>query len=173
MKKNLLLFLLAVTSLAALAPAAHAYDGTINFTGNFVAPTCTINSGSPNLTVTLPTAFTTSLVSAGQTTGKISFSIKLTQCSGSTATAYLSGSTVDTATGHLIVSGGATNVEIGLLNNESQPIVASAAAGSQNVDVVNISSGSATLSFYAQYVATGKVTAGAANSSVLYTMIYQ
>ncbi|MBK3787244.1 type 1 fimbrial protein, partial [Paraburkholderia aspalathi] len=51
MKKTLLSTLLAAASIAMLAPAAHAADGTITFNGSVVGTTCTINSGTPNFTV--------------------------------------------------------------------------------------------------------------------------
>ncbi|CAE6868896.1 Major fimbrial subunit SMF-1 [Paraburkholderia nemoris] len=177
MKKTLLSTLLAAASIAMLAPAAHAADGTITFNGSVVGTTCTINSGTPNFSVTLPPVSTSALATAGATAGLTPFSIALTACSGGTgnATAYLEpGPTVDTATGQLIVAaGGATNVEIGLLNSKNQPIVAGAATGSQNTDLVSIASGSATLNMYAQYVAMGAATAGAANSTIQYTISYQ
>ncbi len=64
-------------------------------------------------------------------------------------------------------------MQIGLLNSDFSPIKAGFADASQNSKVVTIASGSATLPYYAQYVATGAATAGAANSSVMYTIAYQ
>ncbi|MNV81153.1 hypothetical protein D3C71_1748000 [compost metagenome] len=43
----------------------------------------------------------------------------------------------------------------------------------QNSQQVAVDTGGAALRYYAQYFATGAATAGAANSSVTFTMIYQ
>ncbi|WP_144153973.1 fimbrial protein [Paraburkholderia sp. BCC1885] len=159
---------------------AAAADGTITFNGTITAQTCTINgngSGSNNFTVTLPTVSSSTLAAAGQTAGRTPFSIALTNCtpnSGNVHTFFEAGPTVDTTTGNLVVNaGGATNVEIGLQNFDFTNITAGAADASQNSKSVAINSGKATLNYYAQYVATGAATAGAANSSVMYTMSYQ
>lgn len=168
--------------LAFAATASHlavAADGTITFTGSVSAQTCTINSGTKNFTVTLPTVSANALASAGQTAGRASFNIALTGCSAKSGTVHAffePGSTVDSSTGQLIVQSGddsATNVEIGLLNDDLSVIRIGAADASQNSKPVTISAtGDATLKFYAQYIATGAATAGTAQSSVMYTLVY-
>lgn len=159
--------------------AAFAANGTITFTGNVTAQTCTINgTGSNNFTVTLPTVSASTLATSGQTAGRTPFSIVLTACSpasGKVHAYFEPGSTVDPATGNLVLAaGGATNVQIGLLNNDLTAIKLGAADASQNSKSVDVSAaGGATLPFQAQYIATGVATAGAANSSVMYTLVYQ
>ncbi|UGA40826.1 hypothetical protein JOS77_25345 [Chromobacterium haemolyticum] len=81
------------------------------------------------------------------------------------------GPTVDAATGNLKNAGAATNVEVQLLNNTLQAINL---ANNTNSQIVPISSGTATLNYYAQYIATGGAAgAGAVNTSVQYSMTYQ
>ncbi|WP_233635337.1 fimbrial protein [Burkholderia gladioli] len=178
---------LLIAGAATASQVAFAADGTITFSGNVTAQTCTINgngSGSKNFPVTLPTVSASSLATAGATAGATPFNIALTACTPTTGTnavkavhAYFeAGPTIDTTTGNLILaSGGATNVEIQLLNAADQSAVKLGQAdASQNSKPVNVSTGgAATLQFYAQYYATGAATAGAANSSVMYTIAYQ
>ncbi|AZC23999.1 MULTISPECIES: fimbrial protein [Pseudomonas] len=175
------LSLVVLASCIGVSPAAFCADGRITFTGNVTAQTCKINgngSGSNDFTVTLPTVSSSALASTGQTAGRTPFSIALSDCtpkSGNVHSYFEPGSTVNTATGNLVLnSGGASNVEIGVLNNDLTAIKIGAADASQNSKSVGIDgSGSATLPFYAQYVATGTATAGAASSSVMYTLVYQ
>jgi major type 1 subunit fimbrin (pilin) len=170
-----------LTSAALSSQFAFAADGTITINGQVTAQTCTINgngSGSNNFTVTLPTVSTSALATAGQKAGATPFNIALTACtpaSGNVHTYFEPGPTVDTSTGNLIVTtGGAQNVEIGLANGDFSAIALGAADASQNSQAVAISTGgTATLPYYAQYIATGAATAGAANSSVMYTLVYQ
>lgn len=171
---------LIVAGTAMGAQFAHAADGTITFNGQITAQTCTINgngSGAKDFTVTLPTVSAKTLAAAGATAGSTGFQIGLSGCtpnSGNVHTFFEAGPTTDTTTGNLkLNAGGAANVQIGLLNSSFQPIKAGFADGVQNSTSVAISSGSATLQYYAQYVATGAASAGAANSSVLYTIAYQ
>lgn len=171
----------AVTVVAALGLAsigAHAADGTITFTGNVTAQTCTINGGTPDFTVALPTVTATTLGTAGATAGRTPFSISLTGCAetgGNVHTFFEQGPTVDSSTGNLVLdAGGASNVEIQLLNQADGSVIAlNQADAQQNSTAVAIASGSATLNYNAQYVATGAATPGAANSSVMYTMSYE
>lgn len=173
--------MIAAAALAAALPmASHAADGTITFTGTIVAQTCTINgngngSGSKDFTVALPTVTAAALSGAGQTAGRTPFNIQLTDCSGTgNVHAYFEpGATTDMSTGHLTLNaGGADKVQIALLNDDLSPIAMGAADASQNSHAVAIATGAATLPYYAEYVATGVATAGAANSSVMYTLVY-
>jgi major type 1 subunit fimbrin (pilin) len=181
MKSNRLVKLAAlVATIAALPIASHAADGTITFNGSITAQTCTINgngAGSKDFVVKLPTVSASALASSGQTAGRTPFTISLSACTpaaGTVHTFFESGSTTSAVTGNLILTtGGATNVQIGLLNADLTAIKAGFADASQNSKAVTLASGGATLSYFAQYVATGTATAGAANSNVTYTIAYQ
>ncbi|WP_265920329.1 fimbrial protein [Cupriavidus nantongensis] len=182
MTKNKLLAALIVASTTMGVQFAHAADGTITFNGNITAQTCTINgngTSKADFAVLLPTVSTSTLKVAGNTAGQTPFNIALTNCtpdSGNVHTFFEAGPTTDTTTGNLILeSGGAENVQIRLLNGgtSNSPIKAGFTDASQNSSSVAITNGAATLSYYAQYYATGQATAGAAKSSVMYSIAYQ
>ena len=169
----------AIVMMFSVPMISHAADGTININGAVAAQTCTINgngAGSNDFTVTLPAVSASALSAAGQTAGRKPFNIALTACTpatGNVHTFFEPGPTTDTTTGNLVLeAGGATNVQIGLQNADFSPIKVGFADASQNSASVGIDSGAANLSYYAQYVATGVATAGAANSSVMYTIAY-
>ncbi|MXN80190.1 type 1 fimbrial protein [Burkholderia sp. 4701] len=182
MKTKLISALLLVGA-ATVSQVASAADGTITFNGSITAQTCKIDgngSGSNNFNVPLLNVGTSSLAAAGQTANTTPFNISLTACtpaSGNVHAYFEPGPTVNTATGNLLLApGGATNVEIRLLNKDANysPIKLGAADASQNSKSVAISAaGTALLEYYAQYYATGAATAGAATSSVMYSLVYQ
>ncbi len=172
-----------VTVAAALAlafsSAAHAADGTITFTGNISAQTCTINgngTGATDFTVTLPTVATSALPADGATSGRTPFSIAVSGCttqSGTVATWFEPGTNVDALTHRLknTAAGGATNVQVGLLQGDGTTAVSPGVASqTANIDTTT---GDAKLDYFAQYVATGgAATSGAVSSSVTYSMVY-
>lgn len=166
--------------IAFASQSAHAVDGTITFNGNITATSCEINgngTGSKSFTVTLPTVSAKTLDTAGARAGRTPFIIAL-NCdtdTGSVHTYFEPGPTTDASTGNLVInsgSGTAGNVQIGLLNADFTQIKAGFADSAQNSLAVPLTSGAATLSYFAEYVATGQATSGAANSSVMYTIAY-
>ncbi|KVT76984.1 fimbrial protein [Burkholderia territorii] len=177
----------AVLALAMAAAPAMAADGEIAFNGKVLSTTCTIGAGggatgNKNLTVKLPNVSANSLANAGDVAGRTPFSIQLSGCTGDStkvSTVFESGSTVDSASGRLnLVSAGegdtvASNVQINLLNDAQDPIKAGLAGSQQNSQVVELKDGGATLNYFAEYYATGKATAGSANSRVQYSLDYQ
>jgi len=177
MKKSIVASLI-VGALAASSQFAMASDGTITINGLVTSNTCAIsgNGGGKDFTVTLPSVSAASLAVAGQTAGRTPFSINLTGCNpvdGGVHAFFEPGPTTDLATGRLILAGGgASNVQIGLLNDDFSEIKAGAADASQNSKSVTMAAGAATLSYYAQYYATGAAVPGVANSSVMYTLSY-
>ncbi|SPA56939.1 fimbrial protein [Cupriavidus taiwanensis] len=184
MTNNKLLAALIVAGTAMGAQSAHAVDGTITFNGKVIGQTCTINGngkgpGNTNFAVQLPTVSTTTLNAAGNVAGQTPFNIALTDCTpdtGNVHTFFEAGPTTDATTGNLILeAGGATNVQIRLLNGgtANTPIKAGFTDAAQNSNSVPITNGAATLWYYAQYYATGQATPGAANSSVMYSISYE
>ena len=180
--KNSVLSALVAGALGLAAASAYAGDGTITFNGALTATTCTINgngTSAKNFTVKLPTVSTNLLKTAGDTAGRTSYTVALTGCTPVTTTSkasvfYEAGSTVDPIDGRLIVAtGGAGNVKLQLLNADGTAIKAGYSTDLQNMAWASIASGAATLSYQAQYYATGATTAGAANSSVVYSIAYQ
>jgi len=180
--------LAAVCGIAALAPqATMAADGTLTFRGNISGVTCDVtggsgtNGGSGDIVVTLPTVSTNALAAPNQTAGATQFSLTIggsgaTNCTdGKVASlAFTSSSAlIDASTGNLKNTSGAsyaTNVEVGLLNNNNQPINLYTSANSSEATILN---NTATLDFVAQYVATGgAATEGTVDTSVEYSLTY-
>lgn len=179
-----LLSVLILASTAMAAQVASAADGTITFNGEVTAQTCTINgagSGSNDFLVTLPSVATSALAADGQAAGRKIFDIALTNCtpdSGNVHTYFEPGVTTDLNTGNLIVDAGvgaAKNVQIRLLNGDDYSAIKTGFADAlQNSKSAVIAAGSAVLPYVAEYVAVGgAATAGAANSSVVYSLVYQ
>lgn len=175
----------------ALAPQAAnaAGSGTITINGSVLSSTCSVstatggNNGSGfsagNFTVTLPGVNTTSLATAGNVAGTTSFSMSLTGCpttpSGEQVASFFSGANINAADGYLTNTGSAGNVEIQLLNGGGTGIDLSKATayaqGSSYASITN--TGTATLNYEAQYVATGGATAGSVTTTVDYTLVYR
>lgn len=175
MNKLSLASALAIALLAA--PAAYAADGTITFTGNVTAVTCTINGGNGDFNVVLPTVSAASLAAPGAVAGRTPFKIEVSGCTPDTGkiSAFFEADAQVNSQGRLdIDAGGAKNVQVALLNDSHDLIKVGAAAVDQNSQKVNLSSGAATLNYYAQYEATvGAAEAGAVATRVRYTMSYE
>jgi|GEM_PF-156572 len=187
--------LAAVLGMSALAPqAASASDGNLFFNGKITDTTCQVTGGTgtdgatKDITVTLDTV-STSALPAGAHAGDKPFDLLIgggssVNCGNgtkvslhfdgaSTPTGFAS-SMVDQTTGNLKNSTGtgfATNVEIGLLDVNSNPINLWTSTGSPQATVD--STGSATLHYVARYVATGGAsTAGNVKTAVMYSVVY-
>ncbi|AZG06687.1 type 1 fimbrial protein [Pigmentiphaga sp. H8] len=165
---------------ASFSGAAQANDGTVTINGLVTAQTCEVsgNGGGPNFTVTLPTVSTSALATAGATAGRTPFNIALTNCtpdSGNVGVYFEPDATVDAVTGRLTntANDGAKNVQVGLLNADHSDIRLGAQESGQNLQYVPVAGGSATLNYFAQYVATDKATAGAVTARSLYSIVYQ
>ena len=154
-KYNYALSALAMVITSAFTASAFAVDGTITINGQITDTTCTISvdGGSNDATVTLPTVSSTTLGAAGATAGATPFTISLSNCSGTslnTASTYFEpGAYVDSTTGRLNIDSAAadaaTNVQVQLLNADRDAIVAGASvANGQNDIPVDISSGNGT-----------------------------
>lgn len=85
---NLKKAMFSTASILLLAQPAFANDGTITFTGNVSAASCTVSGGSTaggasstDLSVTLPSMSVSSIgTNAGDAAGHTAFSITLTDC---------------------------------------------------------------------------------------------
>lgn len=183
MKAKLISALIVAASAMGAQMAHAAPDGTITFTGNITADSCKINGGSApqNFAVTLPTVTTGDLPADGATAGSTGFRIALTNCPASVTsvhTFFEAGPTVDLGTGRLITTGGATNVQLELLNKDNVTVIKAGAsdgmsAGQQKSVPVTVVSGAANLDYYVRYHATGGAAgAGGANSTVMYDISY-
>ncbi len=169
--------LASALAIALLAPAAHAADGTIEFTGAVTSVTCNINGGVTDFSVALPTVAAASLATEGEVAGRTPFKIEVSGCNpdgGLVSTFFEADSSVNLTTGRLVVdAGGAKNVEVALLNDSHQKIKVGATAAEQNSQQIRLSAGAATLNYYAQYESLGAVEAGDVKTRVRYTMSYE
>ena len=168
--------LVAVIGLFPFQPVL-ATDGTINFTGEISENTCVVtlnNSSNGTGTVTLPTVSANALSVATSVAGMTPFTIDLSECQLSglkMVSTYFEPGPYVNADGRLIPSdsSGAKNVEIQLLNSEQKAIV----AGVLPIEKNDIGSATETsLSYFAQYYATGAATPGSLSSQVSYTIVY-
>lgn len=171
---------LAVLVAASATSAAMAGDGTINFNGELKAETCKVSvngAGASGTVVTLPTLSTSVLAAAGQVAGQTGFNIQLSECSSSLKTAsafFESGATVYPENGNLKNSGGATKVQLQLVDaSNGSPIKAGDTNQTSSTSRIAIKSGVANLPYAVQYYAEGTTTPGTVVSSVTYSINYQ
>jgi major type 1 subunit fimbrin (pilin) len=173
MKKSL--FAVAVLASVAAAPAVSAADGTINFVGEITDVACTVDTNSQNLTVTLGRVASTAFTGAGSTAAPTQFQLILRDCpvSANSAVVKFDGTSVEGDNSMLALATGvnaATGVAI-QLTDASQQIVKlyeNSARYDLLPDVDN------NLDFIARYKAISEtVTAGVANATTQFTIIYQ
>lgn len=171
----------ALAGALVLIGSAHASDGTINITGKVVGNTCTVNGSGTSVTVALPSVTAAAMPSADITQGSTPFSMKL-KCTDGAATpasitgsvkAYFEGANVDMATGRIKLTGtdAAKNLQLQLLNSDDT-IIKIGDPSTINGGTFD-TAGEVTLTYKVRYYATGAVTAGSANSSVLFSLYYQ
>ena len=181
MKKTLLsAALMAGFGMAAFAPqAANAADGTITFNGAVLASTCTVsNAVSGVVAVTLPDVQTSAFTASGSVAGLTPFSLTLTGCpttpSGVVVGAAFDNTNVDTATGAIKNSTGASfsNVEVQMTNSSGTAI--NLFTNPNPVNATISGTGAATLSYQAQYYqpTVTAITAGIVTASVTFTLTY-
>lgn len=169
--------LFAACALLALPLASNASDGEVQITGNITTNTCLITTGSGGEhTVTLPTVMASALNGAGKTAGRTPFTVQLASCvpdSGNVALYFEPGVNTDMATGRLINTGAASEVQVRLLNDVMVPIeLNQSTALLQKSQTVSIESGSATLNYFAEYYATGAAGTGSVNTSTFFSIVY-
>jgi len=173
-------------SVNSTSAALNAYLVLPNIT--ITVPTCNISTGA-NQTVTLPTVDSRLLATSGATAGLTPFYITISNCpaGASIATNTFSGGTIDSNTGALSNTtssknnaGGAANLEVQFLNgpggsNNPGSVInlSQSTASAQGTSTYPLVNNGATLNYYAQYLATGAVTAGVFTATVQYSITYQ
>ncbi|EIK61130.1 fimbrial protein [Pseudomonas lactis] len=180
---NRTLFVVAALTSAFAMSAAHAADGTINFSGELTAQTCTTKlNGGTSTTVTLPKLSTSALATIGAVAGSTGFTIELSGCSGTMATAaayFESGAGVDPVTKNVrnvAGTGPAGGVQLQLLDYKSVAIKAGDTAQRTLTARNTITSGATAITvlpYAVQYYATGTSTPGLVSGSVTYSIDYQ
>ncbi|KJY83008.1 hypothetical protein TW81_12220 [Vibrio galatheae] len=155
-------------------------DGSITFVGALTEPTCnvSINGQGTNATIRLPSVSARSLAAPGETAGATAFSFSLTDCVGSmnTASAFFeAGSAVDLRSGRLINSGTANNVSLQLRDGSALANVIKVGSAEQveALTYVDVSSGSADLTYVVEYYAEEMTTPGVVSSTVTYSIQYK
>ncbi|RAY78929.1 type 1 fimbrial protein, partial [Enterobacter cloacae] len=155
MQKNLIaLTLLAVSGFLS---SVFAADGTINFTGNILDASCTVNTAASNLNAQLGDVGVGALNGAvGKTASQARIDIVLTNCPASANNASVRfGGTTDPINPDLLqISGSgpiATGVGIALYERDAVTQIP-VAAPSASLPVS--ASGDTTLTYYAKYMST-------------------
>lgn len=184
-KRLLSAALIASLGAAFSVNAASTGNGTITISGRITSASCTVsvNGGTNNATVTLPTVQTTDLATAGNATGYTAVSFKLTGCAngGDTVTQvrpyFEQGPTTDLTSGNLSNKTGATyatNVEVMFSStaDTTGKLDLSKGPGAQGVTAATLAS-NPTFTYYAAYIANGgAATSGLVSTSVQYTLDY-
>ncbi|QIO10479.1 type 1 fimbrial protein [Acinetobacter lanii] len=172
-----------------ISSSAFAATGTINFTGAVNSTTCAGSvsggsSGSTNDTVTLPVVSKSDLAAANTTAGKTEFTINLTDGNGNKCVQVVEGANkfavpyfeYDTGKvntdGRLknLQTGGASNVDIQLLNSTEDVIDIKLVGAAQQLSV---SADNESYKYYAQYFATNTAGEGEVRGTVTYNIIYK
>jgi major type 1 subunit fimbrin (pilin) len=175
---NMRMFRLILATLAMTA-AGSAFAGgdplTLVFTGTFVPPTCTIDAGSQNQTVSLGSVALTSFAAVGSTANPTPFNVVLDNCTqGTKITMNVTGSADSKVLSVLQNTGGsATQVGVQILQAASSGATTGTALTlNSNVNLGVVSTpGSMTFPFVAQFYRLGTMTAGsvAATATVNFT----
>jgi len=185
-----------IATAMALPLSSQASDGTITFTGAVTASTCTlkINGAANNgtATVVLPIVDTGALthVAPKTTAAGTFFSVGVSACNAATdigggpaaptqvSIYFEAGPNVDEATGGLINTVAGSNVEVNLYNASNATIVGTQIMPGTptNQPAALTIAGGGIQWFYAGYSTAGAgaaATAGAVNTSITYSLVYQ
>jgi len=172
MKKLVIAVSIAAASLSAAS--VFADDGKINFVGAITDDACTVvNDMSNPLTVTLGTVSSKAFTGAGSTAAPTKFTIALKDCPSTVTSAKVkfdgtADSNVNTILALTQETGVATNVGIQLMDKQYMVVPLYTASSAYP-----LATGDNNLDFVARYYATAAaVTAGPANSTSNFTIIY-
>ncbi|MGY2798950.1 major type 1 subunit fimbrin (pilin) [Ewingella americana] len=165
---------IAILAGSAFASVAHAASGTINFTGNVTAATCTIDTGSKNQTVALGTVGTTDFPSAGSTSGNGQITMVLSACpAGATQASVSFGGPADPSNGNLLKldsTATATGVAIALFEDDGSTSIP---LGQPSKTHPLSSTEQNALTYFAKYQSTAAtVGEGTANATADFTVLY-
>lgn len=151
--------------------------GQIEFSGSITDTSCDIDSTSSSQVVDLGKWSSSYFAGAGQETTKTAFHIKVKDCPSTvTKVSVLFDGARDANNSNLLaVNGGAKGVAIKLYEDDkSTPISLGTVSHDQAViaGTSEASTGTADLEFFADYVSTSAVSAGAANGTANFNMVY-
>ncbi|CAI0701287.1 fimbrial protein [Serratia ficaria] len=171
MKKNLLA--LAVLSASAFTPAVFAADGALNITGSITEESCTVDADSQNKQIVLgkiaKDAFT-----ASKTAGAKAFNLVLKNCPNTVSGAIVrfDGTQIQGQSGLLALTADADKAKgigVQLLDDASNVIN----IGNDSRQYSLAENQDNVLGFVARYYAYDTVSAGSANATANFTIVYQ
>lgn len=150
--------------------------GQVIFNGSITDSSCNIDSASTSQTVDLGKWASTYFTSTGFETTKTPFHIKVKDCPASvTNVAVLFDGARDQSDNTLLATtGGAAGVAIKLYEDDKSTAVSLGKVSKAKNVVAGATAGTGTadLEFFADYISTGAVTAGDANGTANFNMIY-
>ncbi|HBR1355582.1 TPA: type 1 fimbrial protein [Klebsiella quasipneumoniae subsp. quasipneumoniae] len=150
--------------------------GQVIFNGSITDSSCNIDSASTSQTVDLGKWASTYFTSTGFETTKTPFHIKVKDCPASvTNVAVLFDVARDQSDNTLLATtGGAAGVAIKLYEDDKSTAVSLGKVSKAKNVVAGATAGTGTadLEFFADYISTGAVTAGDANGTANFNMIY-
>lgn len=152
--------------------ATYADNGTVNLTSGILQPTCGLTA--PVITVELPlNVQTADLAKPGQRAGFKAFPIEFTGCYNYTAIRPIfdQNSLEITSGGRLRVTGTAKSVEIELTSADGT-VPLNLKLGDYNVKAALLNGGGKA-TFGAQYYSLGNTTAGTANATISFSLLYE
>lgn len=151
--------------------------GQIEFSGSITDTSCNIDSTSANQIVDLGKWASSYFTGAGSETTKTAFHIKVKDCPATvTKVSVLFDGTRDSNNSNLLaVNGGVQGVAIKLYEDDkATPINLGTESKDQAViaGTSGSNSGTADLEFFADYISTSAVSAGSANGTANFNMVY-
>lgn len=150
--------------------------GQVIFNGSITDSSCNIDSASTSQTVDLGKWASTYFTSTGFETTKTPFHISVKDCPASvTNVAVLFDGARDQSDNTLLATtGGAAGVAIKLYEDDKSTAVSLGKVSKAKNVVAGATAGTGTadLEFFADYISTGAVTAGDANGTANFNMIY-
>lgn len=151
--------------------------GQVEFTGSITDSSCNVDSTSANQSVDLGKWASSYFTGAGSETTKTAFHIKVKDCPSTVTTvSVLFDGTRDTNNSDLLaINGTASGVAIKLYEDDkSTPVDLGTVSRGHSVTAgaSGAATGIADLEFFADYVSTSAVSAGSANGTANFNMIY-
>lgn len=175
---------LAAAVVTGSAFAAHAADGTINFTGEILDSACTVDTSTSTQTVNLGKIPKSAFTGVGQVAAATRFSIVLNNCPAAVTSASVKfDGTADANDADILaLSSGQTAQGVGVALYEEDgvtPVPLATQSKSLTLDTSSagspaVAANSNTMTFVAKYKATkATVVAGTANATSDFTITYQ
>lgn len=174
MKKMLLLM---VPVIGFASSSCLASDGVVVINGKLSQATCSVNNGTPDLTVNLPKLSTSSLPYMYSSAGTTKFSLTLSNCIGASV-AYVGFEAVGQPLGTdylLLNKGTAQNVKLIVQTPSGTAVNFNVPSGQQGLGFHSIVTGATIFDFYVSYYAgySELPTAGSVTAQMVYSIYYE